>query len=103
MCLRKISPAWWTPMDRAIRVLTGVPGEARDRDRGGSGPRLLWCGRRRTIDTFIFCGKVIAGAGLGGLKMLEYFEYAAFLIAVLGCLAYVMNTLETEEPPGPQQ
>ena len=31
--------------------------------------------------------------------MLEYLEYAAFLIAVFGCLYYIMNSLETEDAP----
>jgi hypothetical protein len=42
--------------------------------------------------------KVISGRDWGRLKMLEYLAYAAFLIAVFGCLVYVMNSLETEGP-----
>jgi hypothetical protein len=35
--------------------------------------------------------------------MLEYLAYAVFLIAVFGCLLYVMNSLESEGPSGPQK
>jgi hypothetical protein len=36
--------------------------------------------------------------------MLEFLAYAAFLVAVFGCLYYIMNSLETEGPPeGPKQ
>ena len=31
--------------------------------------------------------------------MLEYFAYAVFLVAVLGCLYYIMSSLESEGPP----
>jgi hypothetical protein len=48
--------------------------------------------------------KVITGRDRGRLKMLEYLTYAVFLVAVFGCLVYVMNSLETEGPPvDPQQ
>jgi hypothetical protein len=39
------------------------------------------------------------GRALGEVAMLEYLEYAAFLIAVFGCLYYIMNSLETEDLP----
>jgi hypothetical protein len=32
--------------------------------------------------------------------MLEFLAYVVFLVAVFGCLLYVMNSLETEGPPG---
>jgi hypothetical protein len=31
--------------------------------------------------------------------MLEYLVYAAFFVAVFGCLYYIMNSLETEGTP----
>jgi len=31
--------------------------------------------------------------------MLEYLEYAVFLIVMIGCLLYVMSSLETEGSP----
>ena len=31
--------------------------------------------------------------------MLEYLAYAVFLVVMLGCLLYVMSSLETEEAP----
>ena len=31
--------------------------------------------------------------------MLEYLAYAVFLVAVFGCLYYIMDSLETEGPP----
>lgn len=37
------------------------------------------------------------------VEMLEYLAYAVFLIAVFGCILYVMNSLESEGPSGPQK
>ena len=31
--------------------------------------------------------------------MMEYLAYAAFFVAVFGCLYYIMNSLETEGAP----
>jgi hypothetical protein len=43
---------------------------------------------------------MIAGAvHWGRLKMLEYLAYAVFLVAVFGCLYYIMNSLESEGDP----
>jgi hypothetical protein len=32
-------------------------------------------------------------------KMLEYLAYALFVALMIGCLGYVMRSLETEEAP----
>jgi hypothetical protein len=31
--------------------------------------------------------------------MLEYLGYALFGVVMIGCLLYIMNALETDEPP----
>jgi hypothetical protein len=31
--------------------------------------------------------------------MLEYLAYALFGVVMIGCLVYIINALETEEPP----
>jgi len=38
--------------------------------------------------------------GTGEVAMLEYLGYAVFLVAVFGCLYYIMNSLETEQRGG---
>ena len=36
--------------------------------------------------------------------MLDFLMYTVFLVAVFGCLYYIMSSLETEGPPeGPKQ
>jgi hypothetical protein len=35
--------------------------------------------------------------------MLEYLGYALFGVLMIGCLAYVMNALETDEAPNPKR
>ena len=35
--------------------------------------------------------------------MLEYLGYALFGAAMIGCLLYIMNALETDEPSSPKQ
>jgi hypothetical protein len=35
--------------------------------------------------------------------MLEYLAYALFVVLVIGCLGYVMRSLETEEAPPDQK
>lgn len=35
--------------------------------------------------------------------MLEYLGYALFGILMLGCLLYITNALEADEPPSPKQ
>jgi len=36
---------------------------------------------------------------MGEAGMVEYLVYAVFIVVVIGCLLYVVNSLETEEPP----
>ena len=38
-----------------------------------------------------------------GANVLEYIAYALFLVLIIGCLAYVMRSLETEETPPDQR
>jgi hypothetical protein len=40
-----------------------------------------------------------AGVSSWGAEMLEYLEYALFVVLVIGCLIYVMNGLEDEGAP----
>jgi len=35
-------------------------------------------------------------------QVLEYLGYAVFGVLMIGCLAYVMSALETEEAPSPK-
>jgi hypothetical protein len=35
--------------------------------------------------------------------MLEFLAYGLFAVCVIGCLAYVMSALETEEPPSEEK
>jgi hypothetical protein len=36
---------------------------------------------------------------MGDAEMLDYLEYALFVVLMIGCLGYVMRSLETEEAP----
>jgi hypothetical protein len=36
---------------------------------------------------------------MGDAEMLEYIAYALFVVLMIGCLSYVMRSLETEEAP----
>jgi hypothetical protein len=36
---------------------------------------------------------------MGDAEMLEYLAYALFVVLMIGCLLYVMSTLETEGAP----
>ena len=38
-------------------------------------------------------------AGRGDAEMLEYLAYALFAVLMIGCLHYVILSLETEEAP----
>ena len=40
---------------------------------------------------------------LGGSHVFEYLGYAAFGVLMIGCLAYIMSALETEEAPPPRR
>ena len=35
--------------------------------------------------------------------MLEYLGYGLFGVVMIACLLYIMNALETDEPPTPKQ
>jgi hypothetical protein len=65
--------------------------------------REFYLGRARRHTIGIACltrrlnrWEAIAG-GTGEAAMLEYLGYAVFLVAVFGCLYYIMNSLETEQ------
>jgi hypothetical protein len=40
---------------------------------------------------------------MGERRMLEYLGYALFGVVMIACLLYIMNALETDEPPTPKQ
>lgn len=41
----------------------------------------------------------VSAGGTGEVEMLEYLGYTVFLVVMLGCLLYVMSSLETEGAP----
>jgi hypothetical protein len=49
------------------------------------------------------CRHVSWSLRLGEQRMLEYLGYALFGVVMIGCLLYIMNALETDEPPTPKQ